>query len=103
MHATQAVAHAELGDHAAGNISGPLQIVARTGAGFAKDQFLGRNAAHETANLSNQFGAGGQHPLFFGKVQRIAQSHAARIMLILCTGSVWGRQQAPARGRTHDN
>ena len=61
---TELVAHAELGHHRPGDVSGPLEVVLRTGRHLAKRNLFGAAAAEENRQLVQQIISRQQIPVF---------------------------------------
>ena len=72
------LAHPVLGDHAAGDLAGLLDVVGRTGGGLVEDQFLGGPAAEQHGQLVHHLGPADQE-LVLGRGRRgVAERPAAR-------------------------
>ena len=71
------VAHAELGDHPAGQVGRLLDVVAGTGRGVAEDQPLGDVAAEEPGDLVLELGLALEVAVLGRQGHRVAEGHAA--------------------------
>ena len=77
-HGTQFRAHAQAGDHLAGDAGDALQVAGCTAADFVEDDFFGSPAAEGDADLSQVIRLRFIRPVFFGQHHGIAASPAAR-------------------------
>mgnify|MGYP000915167492 CR=1 FL=1 len=71
------VAHAELGDHPAGQVGRLLDVVARTGRGIAEDQPLGDVAAKQSGDLVLELRLRLEVAVLHGQPHRVTEGHAA--------------------------
>ena len=71
------VAHAELGDHPAGEVGRLLDVVAGTGRGVAEDEPLGHVAAEQSGDLVLELGLALEVAVLGRQRHRVAEGHAA--------------------------
>ena len=71
------VAHAELGDHPAGQVGRLLDVVAGAGRRVAEDQPLGDVAAEQPGDLVLELGLGLEVAVLVRQGHRVAEGHAA--------------------------
>src|SRR5579875_2041892 len=76
-HGTE-LAHAELADHAAGEIGGTLDVVAGTGGHLLAEDFFGAATAHHHGEAGLEVVLGDGVLVLLGEVDRDAERHAAR-------------------------
>ena len=77
-HPAQA-AHAEVHDHAAGDVGGAFQVVLGAGRDIVKHHFFRDGAGQQHLDPALQFRLGHQEPVALGALQRVAQGrHTAR-------------------------
>ena len=74
----QPLAHAVLGDHAAGDLGGLLDVVGRAGGRLVEDQFLGGAAAEQHGQLVQHLGPGDQELVLGRQRAGVAERPAAR-------------------------
>ncbi|CAG7113321.1 hypothetical protein PICSAR202_03872 [Mycobacterium avium subsp. paratuberculosis] len=75
---TEFGAHAELGDHRAGDLGGLLDVGHRAGGRLAEDQLLGGAATHREHQLRDHLRAGAQALVLLGHRDRVPAGAAAR-------------------------
>ena len=85
-------AHAQAGDHLAGDAGDALQVAGCTAADFVEDDFFGSPAAEGDADLSQVIRLRFIRPVFFGQHHGIAASRPRGMIVTLWTGSASGRR-----------